>query len=46
VQLESIQPILDRLLAKSPQDRFADAAAAAVALEGAFREFLKSEGDC
>jgi eukaryotic-like serine/threonine-protein kinase len=35
---EPLQPILDRLLAKSPQDRFADAGAAAAALEGAFRE--------
>jgi eukaryotic-like serine/threonine-protein kinase len=45
-QFESIQPILDRLLAKSPQDRFAEAAEAAAALEGAFREVLKSEADC
>jgi eukaryotic-like serine/threonine-protein kinase len=40
---ESLQPILERLLAKSPQDRFADAGEAATALEGAFRQLPKSE---
>jgi eukaryotic-like serine/threonine-protein kinase len=40
---ESLQPILERLLAKSPQDRFTDAGEAATALEGAFRQLLKSE---
>lgn len=40
---ESIQPIVDRLLAKAPQDRFADAGEAAAALEGVFRQLLKSE---
>ena len=40
---EALQPILERLLAKSPGDRFGDAGAAAVALEGAFRQMLKSE---
>jgi eukaryotic-like serine/threonine-protein kinase len=38
-----MQPIVDRLLAKSPDDRFADAGAAATALEGVFRQVLKSE---
>jgi eukaryotic-like serine/threonine-protein kinase len=42
---ESMQPILDRLLAKSPQDRFTDAGEAAGALEGAFRQLLKSEAE-
>ena len=40
---EPLQPVLDRLLAKSPQDRFADAGQAATALERAFRVMLKSE---
>lgn len=40
---ESLQRILDRLLAKSPQDRFADAGEAAAALEDALRQLLKSE---
>ncbi len=40
---EAMQPILERLLAKLPDDRFADAAEAATALEGAFRQVLKSE---
>lgn len=40
---ESLQPILDRLLAKSPQERFADAGEAAAALEDALRQLLKSE---
>lgn len=43
LQFEAVQPILERLLAKSPDDRFADAGAAATALEGAFRLVLKSE---
>jgi serine/threonine protein kinase len=42
---EPMQPIIDRFLAKAPQDRFADAAEAATALEGAFRQLLKSEGE-
>jgi serine/threonine protein kinase len=41
----AMQPIIDRFLAKAPQDRFADAAEAATALEGAFRQSLKSEGE-
>ena len=42
---ESLQPIIDRFLAKSPQDRFQDAGEAATALEGAFRQLLKTEGE-
>jgi serine/threonine protein kinase len=42
---ESMQPIIDRLLAKWPQDRFADAGEAAAALEEAFRQLLKSEAE-
>ncbi len=42
---EPIQPIIERLLAKAPQDRFADAGEAATALEGAFRQLLKSEAE-
>ena len=38
-----LQPIIDRLLAKIPEDRYADAGEAATALEGAFRQVLKSE---
>jgi eukaryotic-like serine/threonine-protein kinase len=40
---EAMQPVLDRLLAKLPEDRFADAGEAATALEGAFRMMLKGE---
>jgi tRNA A-37 threonylcarbamoyl transferase component Bud32 len=40
---EPMQPILDRLLAKVPEDRFADAGEAAVALEGALRRVLIGE---
>ncbi|MGH8323052.1 MAG: hypothetical protein ACRETD_04515, partial [Steroidobacteraceae bacterium] len=40
---EPMQPILDRLLAKSPQERFADAGEAATALEGALRQLLQRE---
>jgi len=43
VQFEALQPILERLMAKSPDDRFPDAGEAAAALEGAFRRLLKSE---
>jgi hypothetical protein len=39
----ALQPIIDRLLAKLPEDRYADAGEAATALEGAFRLVLKSE---
>jgi serine/threonine protein kinase len=39
----ALQPIIDRLLAKVPEDRYADAGEAATALEGAFRLVLKSE---
>jgi tRNA A-37 threonylcarbamoyl transferase component Bud32 len=39
----ALQPIIDRLLAKLPEDRYADAGEAATALEGAFRQVLKSE---
>jgi tRNA A-37 threonylcarbamoyl transferase component Bud32 len=42
-QYEAVQPILERLLAKSPDDRFADAGEAALALEGVFRQVLKGE---
>jgi serine/threonine protein kinase len=41
--LGALQPIIDRLLAKLPEDRYADAGEAATALEGAFRLVLKSE---
>ncbi len=40
---EPVQPVLDRLLAKRPADRFADAGEAATALENTFRQVLKSE---
>ena len=40
---ESLQPILERMLAKSPEDRFPDAGEAATALEGAFRQVLRNE---
>jgi eukaryotic-like serine/threonine-protein kinase len=43
--LESLQPMIERLLAKSPQDRFADAGEAATALEETFRQLLKSEAE-
>ena len=39
----AVQPIIDRLLAKVPEDRYANAGEAATALEGAFRQVLKSE---
>jgi len=42
-QFESLQPILERMLAKSPEDRFPDAGEAATALEGAFRQVLRNE---
>jgi serine/threonine-protein kinase PpkA len=42
---EALQPIVERLLAKSPQDRFADAGEAATALEGVFRQLLKSDAE-
>jgi len=42
-QFEALQPILERLLAKSPDDRFADAGEAAAALEAAFRQVLRNE---
>jgi tRNA A-37 threonylcarbamoyl transferase component Bud32 len=38
-----LQPIVDRLLAKTPDERYADAGEAATAMEGAFRQMLKSE---
>jgi tRNA A-37 threonylcarbamoyl transferase component Bud32 len=41
--LELLQPIVERLLAKTPDERYADAGEAATALEGAFRQMLKSE---
>jgi eukaryotic-like serine/threonine-protein kinase len=40
---EALQPVVEKLLAKSPNDRYADAGEAATALEGAFRHLLKSE---
>ena len=40
---ELLQPIIDRLLAKTPDERYADASEAATALEGAFRQMLRSE---
>jgi tRNA A-37 threonylcarbamoyl transferase component Bud32 len=43
VSFELLQPIVDRLLAKTPEERYADAGEAATALEGAFRQMLKSE---
>ena len=43
VGFEPMQPIIDRLLAKVPEDRYANAGEAATALEGAFRQVLKSE---
>jgi tRNA A-37 threonylcarbamoyl transferase component Bud32 len=42
---EALQPIIERFLAKAPQDRFQDAGEAATALEGAFRQLLRSEGE-
>jgi hypothetical protein len=36
-----LQPVLERLLAKSPGDRFADAAAAAAAIGAARRSWLE-----
>ena len=41
----AVQPIIDRLLAKVPEDRYANAGEAATALEGAFRQVLKSEAE-
>ena len=41
--LELLQPIIDRLLAKTPDERYADAGEAATALEGVFRQMLKRE---
>jgi serine/threonine protein kinase len=40
---ELLQPILERMLAKSPEDRFQDAGEAATALEAAFRQVLRNE---
>jgi serine/threonine protein kinase len=40
---ESMQPILERLLAKVPEDRYGNAGEAAVALEGALRRVLRGE---
>ena len=40
---ELLQPIVDRLLAKTPEERYGDAGEAATALEGAFRQMLKNE---
>jgi tRNA A-37 threonylcarbamoyl transferase component Bud32 len=40
---ELLQPIVDRLLAKTPEERYGDAGEVATALEGAFRQMLKSE---
>jgi eukaryotic-like serine/threonine-protein kinase len=42
-QFESLQPILERMLAKSPEDRFQDAGEAATALDAAFRQVLRNE---
>src|SRR4029079_18660099 len=42
-QFESLQPILERMLAKSPEDRCQDAGEAATALEAAFRQVLRNE---
>jgi serine/threonine protein kinase len=42
-QFESLQPILERMLAKSPEERFPDAGEVATALEGAFRQVLRNE---
>jgi tRNA A-37 threonylcarbamoyl transferase component Bud32 len=42
-QFESLQPILERMLAKCPDDRFTDAGEVATALEGAFRQVLRNE---
>jgi hypothetical protein len=39
--LMELQPVLERLLAKSPGDRFADAAAAAAAIGAARRSWLE-----
>jgi serine/threonine protein kinase len=43
VAVDLMQPIIDRLLAKVPDDRYASAGEAATALEGAFRQVLRSE---
>ena len=40
---DPLQPIVDRLLAKTPDERYVDAGEAATALEGVFRQMLKSE---
>jgi serine/threonine protein kinase len=42
---ETLQPIIEKLLAKNPDERYADAGEAATALEGAFRRMLKSEAE-
>jgi serine/threonine-protein kinase PpkA len=42
-RLESMQPLLERLLAKRPEDRFANAAQAAAALEGVFETIAMNE---
>ena len=41
VHLASLQPLIDRLLAKEPADRYADAAATAVAIERARSQWLE-----
>jgi tRNA A-37 threonylcarbamoyl transferase component Bud32 len=40
-----LQPIIDRLLAKTPDERYVDAGEVATALEGAFRQMLRSESE-
>jgi tRNA A-37 threonylcarbamoyl transferase component Bud32 len=42
---EALQPIIEKLLAKTPDARYADAGEVATALEGAFRQVLKSEAE-
>ena len=42
---EALQPIIEKLLAKVPDARYADAGEVATALEGAFRQVLKSEAE-
>ncbi len=39
-RLALLQPLLDRLLAKEPDDRYADAAATAAAIDGARERWL------
>jgi len=40
---EALQPIIERFLAKDPQDRYPNATEARIALEKAYR-FLKNDG--